>query len=503
MPAPHARIHIDVDRTFGERSSLLFSHFLEHFHRQIYGGVYDPASPLADEHGFRIDVIEALRRIRVPLIRWPGGCFASAYHWQHGIGATRRPTWDKAWQVSESNLFGTDEFLTLCRTIGAEPYICTNAGSGTLEEMSDWVEYCNLPSGGRWAEQRIINGYTSPHQVRFWSIGNENWGDHEIGAKTPEEWSCVVTEAAKMMKRVDSSIRIAAAGTGDLDWDKMLLRAAHRYLDFVAIHDYGTMGRVSEMLMQAGHDYLAIVAGGQKPELRIRKMEHILGSLDLLGQIGIAFDEWNPRGWHHPSWLDFDVNISERDLNDDNATYTMADAVAQACFLNACLRHCQTVGMANFSPIVNTRGAIFTYDQGIVLRSTYHVFDLYVNHTFADVLDAFYDSPGFATEIDGRTVVLPHLDACVTFDRSNRRVAVALTNLHPDEEISCTIRLPGVLLQSEGVVRTVNGASTRSYNDIDRPNAIQIREQSQPVVNGMCIADLAPHSVNVITLQFG
>ena len=156
----------------GKANPMLYGHFLEHFQRQIYGGVYDPESPFADEDGFRTDVLEALRRIKPPIIRWPGGCFVSAYDWHLGVGKERIPNFDKAWRVEEPNTFGTDEFVKLCRKLGCEPYICTNAGTGTAEEMSDWIEYCNLDHEGEYARMRIENGFAEPHNVKFWSVGN-------------------------------------------------------------------------------------------------------------------------------------------------------------------------------------------------------------------------------------------------------------------------------------------------------------------------------------------
>ena len=158
-----AAVTIDPQRGSKPYNRMIFGQFLEHFHRQVYGGVFDPGSPLADADGFRTDVIEALRELRVPVVRWPGGCFVSAYHWQDGVGLQRRAAYDKAWRVEEPNTFGTDEFVAWCRKIGAEPYICTNAGTGTAEEMSDWVEYCNLPAAGPWAQQRQANGHAPPH----------------------------------------------------------------------------------------------------------------------------------------------------------------------------------------------------------------------------------------------------------------------------------------------------------------------------------------------------
>jgi alpha-N-arabinofuranosidase len=142
-----ATVSANLAHDAGTISPLIYGQFLEHFHRIVYGGVYDPQSPLADKNGFRQDVIEAMRRIHVPILRWPGGCFASAYHWRDGVGENRSSTYDKAWRMEDPNTFGTNEFITFCREVGAEPYVCGNAGTGTPEELSDWVEYCNLSIG--------------------------------------------------------------------------------------------------------------------------------------------------------------------------------------------------------------------------------------------------------------------------------------------------------------------------------------------------------------------
>jgi alpha-N-arabinofuranosidase len=207
---------IQPARALFVRNPMLYGHFLEHFHRQIYGGVYDPGSPLSDEDGFRTDVLEALRRIKTPVIRWPGGCFVSSYHWEKGVGPVRVPSFDKAWRVEDDNRFGTDEYIKFCRKIGCEPYICTNAGTGTEEEMSSWMEYCNLESEGEYARKRIANGHPEPYRVKYWSIGNENYGGWEIGAKSSAEWSRFVLEAAKMMKHVDPTCSLSAAALDDL-----------------------------------------------------------------------------------------------------------------------------------------------------------------------------------------------------------------------------------------------------------------------------------------------
>src|SRR4051794_7268075 len=183
-PAAIGELSADLTGALEPVNRMIFGQFLEHFQRQVYGGVFEPGSSLSDKNGFRLDVIEALRELKVPIVRWPGGCFASAYHWRDGVGRDRQPSFDKAWGVEDPNSFGTDEFVRWCRLIGAEPYICTNAGTGTPEEMSNWVEYCNLAAKGRYSRIRTANGSPEPFNVRYWSIGNENYLGGEIGAKT-------------------------------------------------------------------------------------------------------------------------------------------------------------------------------------------------------------------------------------------------------------------------------------------------------------------------------
>ena len=175
--------------------------------------------------------------MKVPVVRWPGGCFVSSYHWLNGTGKERIPEYDKAWQVEEPNTFGTDEFVAWCRKIGAEPYICTNAGTGTAKEMSDWVEYCNL-NVGKFGRMRQANGNKDPFNVNYWSIGNENWGGHEIGAKSISEWGPLVRESTKMMRRVSPDIKLFAAALSSRDWTLPLLKDAGDLLDYVSIHNY-------------------------------------------------------------------------------------------------------------------------------------------------------------------------------------------------------------------------------------------------------------------------
>ncbi|MBP3656051.1 MAG: alpha-N-arabinofuranosidase [Clostridia bacterium] len=493
-------VNITPQRCIGQRSEMLYGHFIEHFHRQIYGGVYQPGHPLSDEDGFRTDVLEAMRRIKVPILRWPGGCFVSAYHWKDAVGPQRNPMFDKAWRVEDPNTFGTDEYVALCRKIGCEPYICTNAGTGTAEEMSDWVEYCNLENEGKYAKWRIANGHEQPHAVRYWSIGNENYGFWEIGAKSSEEWGRLVLEAAKMISHVDPTAELSAAALSDPAWNLNLLMHCGRHLDWISIHEYWDMMPENN----APSPYEQCMAFTDRIDHSVHEVRGMLAALKLDGKIKIAFDEWNLRSWHHPNvhtirqGVEKSEYITPRDKNDINSTYTMADAVFTACFLNAMHRHCDIVGMANFAPILNTRGCIYSHDKGIVLRSTYHVFDLYVNHMGDTVVDLWQtETPTMdVPHKQGHIVRVNTLDMLATTFSDRPGMAVSAVNKHPDsaQEIVIPLSAPAKV-----TVLTLNGDSKDAYNDVDH-EGVKVTRRELGVCEGELRLTLEPHSVNIIEL---
>jgi alpha-N-arabinofuranosidase len=493
------KVNIQSNRVIGQRDPKIYGQFIEHFHNQIYGGVYDPSSPFADELGLRNDVLQAVEKISPQIIRWPGGCFVSAYHWEDGIGPVRQPHYDKAWRVEESNLFGTDEFIALCRKVNADPYICTNAGSGTPEEMSNWVEYCNLKTEGKWAKRRIANGHQEPHNVKYWSIGNENYLPGEIGAKTSAEWGRFVKESAKMMKRVDPKIEILAASVNDIDWNMNLLREAGEYLDWISIHGYW------DRLWQNNDlsNYEACMVYSLNIEEQILKAKYILGVFGYLGKIRIAFDEWNLRGWHHPHVNSATEDyISPRDKNDINSSYTMADAVFTACFLNQCLKHSDVVGMANFAPTVNTRGAIYAHKDGIVLRSTYFVFELYTRLMGELVIDAWTseNSTFEAVAKNGDKVNVPSLDIVATKSSGNNDLRISIVNRHPEETVPVNLSVEDLSQYSTAKLYGITAPTKDSYNDVEQPNQVRVAEEEIWLKNKDLVLNIAPHSVHVLVL---
>jgi len=487
------KLQINPQRILAERDTMIYGHFLEHFHRQIYGGVYDPESSFSDKEGFRTDVIEALKKIQAPIIRWPGGCFVSAYDWKEGVGSKREAVFDKAWRVEEPNTFGTDEYAALCQKIGAEMYICSNAGTGNAEAMSDWLEYTNL-TVGKYARWRKDNGHSEPYKVRYFSVGNENYGSWEIGAKERHEWARLVTESAKMLKRVDPEVQLTAAALDDPVWTMELLQHAGPYLDWVSIHQY--WDGIHTTNRHASYEQAMAYTDGL--DTSICKVEGLLAAMGLKDHIKIAFDEWNLQGWYHPGIHSTIPAVEEsewltpRDQNDDNSQYTMTDAVFTGCVLNMFLRHANSVRMANFAPSVNTRGLIYTYKEGLVLRSTYHVFDLFVNQMGKTVVDSWSpDAPQMdCTDKWGnrKTVQVPDVVATL---REDQRLAFSLINKHPSENLCVDLSDIG----KTGRLYTIAGDDIMAYNDVDFPERVKITER--PVELSAPI-DLPPHSVSVL-----
>lgn len=475
-----------------EYDRMIFGQFIEHFHRQVYGGIFEPGSPLSDENGFRTDVIEALRELKIPIVRWPGGCFVSSYHWLDGVGPQRQPFYDKAWHVEDPNTFGTAEFVAWCRKIGAEPYICTNAGTGTPEEMSDWVEYCNL-NVGKYGRLRKQHGHDAPFNVKYWSIGNENWGAHEMGAKTVAEWGPLVRESAKLMLNTDPDIKLFAAALPDEKWTLPLLESAGHQLHYVSIHGYW------DWLTNRDNpsSYLQCMMKTSEPESDILRTIGVLDRTRNRGRVKIAFDEWNLRSWHHPGHGTPRQDVEARDRNDVNATYTMADALFTACFLNMCLRHCDDVKIACFSPIINTRGALFVHPEGIVKRTTFHVFQLYANELEKNVLPVGLESE-MLRHHDRAT---PTLDVILTCNDEKSRFVLAVINKDPEKAVAFapdfTAMLGAVPEQVEAIV--FSGRSPDDFNDIGSENRVVPEKKTLRVTNGRIA--IPAHSLTMIKME--
>jgi len=486
-----ATMSIDTETPARTYDRMIFGGFLEHFDNQIYGGVFDPGSPLADKQGFRTDVIAALKELKVPVIRWPGGCFVDAYHWQKGVGKNREPYGDFRWGVIEPNTFGTDEFVELCRRLGAEPYICFN-GLASPQENLDWVAYCNATEG-EFSELRKENGHAEPFNVQFWSVGNERYDKDYIHR---------VRDTAKAVKSLYPEVQMLCSGSQGSAGTRMpgvhayLMEQAGQYLDYVSVHNYW-LGRAAQLPQ---YDYLTAIG---KSEMPGQYMGIVAKSLRDHGKerIKIAFDEWNLRAWQHPGFPRGRVEnygdpavrelvARRRRQNDVASQYTMADALFAASFFNACLRHSDHVTMANVAPLVNTRGPLFVHPEGIVKRTHFHTMAMYANMLQERVATVQIT----AKKLTGTPVSM--VDAIATVDQSGKKWAVAVMNRHPSKEVACTFKMAEQLVDGTYEATVLTGETPDSYNDIDHPRRVAPKRTELTFKKGL--TSLPPHSLTII-----
>ncbi|MBT7302560.1 MAG: alpha-N-arabinofuranosidase [Victivallales bacterium] len=486
-------VRIHTDPPTGAYDRMIFGGFLEHFDNQIYGGVFDPGSPLADEQGFRLDVIEALKELRVPVIRWPGGCFVDAYHWRKGVGKERQPYGDFRWGVTEPNTFGTHEFVELCRRIGAEPYICFN-GLAPVQENLDWVAYCNATEG-EFAAMRKANAHPESLNVRIWSVGNERYDRAYIHR---------VRDTAKAIKERYPDMQITCSGSQGDDGTKMpgvheyLMEQAGEYLDYVSVHNYW-LDRGAEL---PKYDYLTAITRSEMPDAY---MTIVADSLREAGmdRLKIAFDEWNLRAWQHPGFprdrLESYSDPQVRELverrrrqNDLPQQYTMVDALFAASFLNACLRHSEHVTMANIAPLVNTRGPLFVHPKGIIRRPHFHAMAMYANQLEAHVARTAVK----AGKLGHGDASVDVIDAIATVDASGRRRSIALINRHSREPVACIVMVDETPLDGSHQATVLTGESPDAFNDVEHPNRVSPRAVELAFRNGA--VDLPPCSLTVV-----
>ena len=282
-------IRANLNDKIGRINPNIYGMFIEHLGRCTYGGIFDEGSPLSDSEGYRVDVLKACQRLAPPLLRWPGGNFVSGYHWQDGIGppGERPRRFDLAWFSEESNRFGTDEFLGFCRRLDTEPYICANAGTGTLDEAAAWVEYCNGWGNTHYANRRRQCGNTVPYNVRYWGLGNEMYGDWQIAHLDAEDYAKKALEMAKMMRWTDPRIQLVSCGLGQPEWDVPVLERLRDKAEYISVHCY-----------VGSDDYYTNVTSVTRMEDIIERTKaalcQVFGVADAAkAPVKISVDEWN------------------------------------------------------------------------------------------------------------------------------------------------------------------------------------------------------------------
>jgi alpha-N-arabinofuranosidase len=487
-----SRIKIDLERKIGNIDRRIYGGFIEHLGRCIDGGIFEENSPLSDEHGFRKDVMKAIRSLHIPLLRWPGGNFVSGYHWTDGIGPKdKRPRrLELAWHREESNRFGTDEFIQYCRTIGAEPYLCVNMGSGTMDEAQAWVEYCNGTGDTYWANLRRQNGHEEPYNIIYWGLGNEMYGRWQIGMLSAEDYVKKAIEFAKVMQWTDPNIQLIGCGENGLsEWDRVVLEELAPFVRYHSIHLY-----------TGNQDYYSNVLSAHQAERALQSCRAMIDRVRYIRKIAhpihVAFDEWN-------IW--FRRRQAVTGLEEQ---YTLADALAVASYLNGFIRNCNTVKIANLAQLVNVIAPIFTNKEGLFLQTIYHPLRLFSEHMQETALDVYVDSETYVLEPEDKASPWPHrvadlgpfkfLDVTVTCDASERELAIAVVNRDRDRSHSTTIQLTDAATMTGTVAYEVNADNADTVNSFEQPHAVDVQEHRLGQEGQSISYTFAPHSFTLL-----
>ena len=444
----------------------IYGHFSEHLGRCVYGGLYaGEGSYIPNVNGMRTDVVGALRNIKAPVLRWPGGCFADEYHWKDGVGPkeARKRMLNTHWGgVVEDNSFGTHEYMELCAQIGCEPYINGNLGSGTVQEMSEWVEYLTFGGASPMAELRGKNGRAEPWKIKYFGVGNENWGCG--GSMRPEHYADEYRRYQTYVRNFGDNriFRIACGPSGDFyDWTDKLMSVACNYMDALTFHYYaipsGDWGNLSSATDFTTEEYYRTLHAALEIDRILSGHLQIMDRYDPKHRVGLIVDEWGnvhaPEPGTNPAFL-YQQN-------------TMRDAIAAAATLNIFNARSDRVVMANIAQTVNVlQAVILTEGDKMILTPTYHVFDLYKNHHDATLLGHWLD----AGEIASNGVSMPGLSASAS--EKDGRITVTMANLSADRADEIDLSLYGA--NASAVSGRILTGGITSKNDFDMPQAVSI-----------------------------
>ncbi|MFN8470883.1 MAG: alpha-L-arabinofuranosidase C-terminal domain-containing protein [Anaerolineae bacterium] len=477
----------------------IYGHFSEHLGACIYEGAWvGEDSSTAHTNGLCDDVVTALRRIRPGVMRWPGGCFADDYHWRDGIGPrSERPRrinihWG---DVIETNAFGTHEFIRYCRAIGAQPYIAGNLGSGTPQEMRDWVEYCNFPNGTTLSDMRADNGDPEPFHVRYWGVGNENWGCG--GHFAPEDYATEYRRFATYMRDFGGdSLYLIACGpnSNDLDWTRRFFTKLHdgapsgRRIHGYAAHYYCNTPGIATEFDDSG--WYRLLDQAQGMEALVVQQRALMDAFDPTRRIGLVVDEWG--AWHRPT-----PGRNPKFLWQQN---TLRDAMLAAISLDIFNRHADKVVMANIAQTVNVLQALLLTENGRTITTpTYHVFDLYQPHQGGQSVRALFDAPEISYASDGQPRQLFGLAGSASLKEN--RLTLTVVNPQIGAQVEAAIRLLGEARVAEGFETVLTHADIHAHNTFDAPDDIRLSDTRRLSVTGSDFSHVfAPHSITRLEL---
>lgn len=433
--------------------------------------------PADNINGVRKEIFDLTKRINPPMIRWPGGNMVSGYHWMDGIGNRdkRMPRWERAWGNWEWNDFGTDEYIEFCRKIGTEPYICVNAGEGNADEAAHWVEYCNGSPDTPYGKLRAANGHPKPYNVKYWGIGNEMYGDWQLGHLDAAKYALKSIDFARAMKAVDPKIKLVGVGVPTDswgDWNRIVARTAGGYYDYLSLHDY----RGVSIFDSREFNYVNIVGSAHWLEGVLMETSRIVDKA-AGKRLPLSFDEWNV-------WI-------------PGEKYEVRDGLFAAGVIQGMQRLGDRVTMANLAQLVNVLGAIHTQGTDVVETPVYQVFELYSNLCFDDRCRIESTGPSFDTP-NGR---IPLLDACATVSKDGQKLALTVINRDPNHDITAKLNIKG-FASGTAQIAAMNGPTAYSSNSFAEPSVVGITRTKTKLDLTKPYAFPA-HSVTVVSMGKG
>jgi alpha-N-arabinofuranosidase len=458
-------VHADKGKETISRN--IYGHFSEHLGGCIYGGFWvGEDSTIPNTRGIRNDVVEELKKIKIPVLRWPGGCFADEYHWKDGIGPRDRrpPMINTHWgMVKETNAFGTHEFLDLCEQLGCEAYVAGNVGSGTVEEMQDWVEYMTFDGDSQMANLRRMHGRDKPWRVKYFGVGNENWGCG--GNMSPESYADLYNRFQTYVRSYSGNriVKIACGpGSENYPWITTVMERARRNMGAISLHHYvrgtGNWTRKGSATKFDEKEWFALMKNTLTIYPLLENNIKIMDRFDRRGRIGLFVDEWG-------TWWDAEPGTNPSFLYQQN---TLRDAVSAGVFLNAFNKYCHRVKMANIAQTVNVLQAmILTKDEKMILTPTYHVFEMYKVHHDATLLPIELECSDY--RLGNETV--PAIDVSASKDDSGD-IHITLCNLDPKNSAQLVCELQGATAK-EVSGRVLTADIMTAHNTFDRPEVVK------------------------------
>ncbi|MBN1125958.1 MAG: alpha-N-arabinofuranosidase [Sedimentisphaerales bacterium] len=492
-----ARIYVDPAQKIATLERKVFGSFIEHLGRAVYGGIYEPGSRLADANGFRKDVLEEIKRMGVPIIRYPGGNFVSGYNWLDGVGPKdKRPVvLDKAWNTIETNQFGTNEFLEWCRAVGSEPLLGLNLGTGTPEMAAALVEYCNQEKGTKWSELRREHGVEKPHNIKYWCIGNEMDGWWQIGHMPAREYGLKARDCANQMRMIDPSLQLIACGSSSpgmqtyLEWDRQVLEECYDMVDGISLHCYY---RNDDQETGAGGDTAKFLSFNLEMENQINEIAGVCDYVKARNRsskkLWLSFDEWNV--WYRARNGDGKRQQAPHLLEE---VYNLEDALLVGGFCNSLMRHAERVRIACLAQLVNVIAPITTNADGFFRHTIYYPYAWTLQCARGEVLDLAVESPTY--NVQGKGAV-PYLDVSGTMDGKNVTLFVLNRDLNKARDVEVIWREAAP--DKVGFSQVLTGRDLKAFNSFENPNKVAPQPFEAPKTGSKTKFQVPAHSYTVI-----